>query len=85
MCCYRIDIIIIVVFLCDFASLVNMSLMGLQYTCSVCSLQYGGKPGWSPAGGMIPACMRPLWDSMWWAPPSVTLCSLLGGRPGLEL
>lgn len=59
--------------------------MGLQYTCSVCSLQYGGKPGWSPAGGMIPACMRPLWDSMWWAPPSVTLCSLLGGRPGLEL
>lgn len=23
------------------------------------------RPGWSPAGGMIPACIRPLWDSMW--------------------
>lgn len=43
------------------------------------------RPGWSPAGGMIPACIRPLWDSMWCVPPSVTLCSLLGGRPGLEL
>lgn len=43
------------------------------------------RPGWSPAGGMIPACIRLLWDSMWWVPPSVTLCSLLGGRPGLEL
>lgn len=26
---------------------------------------YVVRPGWSPAGGMIPACIRPLWDSMW--------------------
>lgn len=74
-----IPLCVVSVSLCDVVSPAHVCTR-LHMYC-VCVV----RPGWSPAGGMIPACISPLWGSMWCVPPSVTLCSLLGGRPGLEL